>query len=84
MKTVFWFDLQKSSSCDFERHLFQIKPRWVPFFSNQTTLGAIFASIFRDFAQIFWDFAKVFTDFSLISTKSKLLGVRLHPCPIHH
>jgi len=35
-------------------------------FSSQTTLGAIFAWIFRNFAQIF--------------NKSKLLGVRLHPC----
>jgi len=34
-----------------------------PFFSNQSTLGAIFACIFREFAQIFRDFAKVFTDF---------------------
>jgi len=60
---------------------------------NQSTLGVIFACIFREFAQIFRDFARVFTDFAQISidfarifrdfarifTKSKLLGVRSHP-----
>jgi len=63
-------------------------------FSNQSRLGAIFASIFREFAFIYKDFVKVFTDFPQISidivpilrdlaqifTRSKLLGVRLHPC----
>ena len=46
-----------------------------------------FAKISTDFAQISTDFAKISTDFALISndfarifTKSKLLGVRLHPC----
>ena len=60
-------------------------------FSNQNTLGAIFACIFGVFAQIFRDFAKVFIDFVQISldfavifTKSKLLGVHLHPCLLHH
>jgi len=62
-------------------------------FSNQSTLDAIFACIFREFGWIFRDFAKVFTDFAQICldfarifkvfarifTKSKLLGVRLHP-----
>jgi len=41
-------------------------------FSNQTTLGIIFARIFRDFAQIFKDFARNFD-------KPKLLWVPLHP-----
>jgi len=62
-------------------------------FSNQTTLGAIcarlfrdcaqifrdFSRIFKDFAQIFKDFAWIFRDFSHIFDKSKVLGVRLHP-----
>jgi len=62
-------------------------------FSNQSTLGAGFACIFKEFAQIFRDFVKVctdfaqtflefariFRDFSRIFTKSRLLGVRLHP-----
>jgi len=61
-------------------------------FSNQSTLGAIFACIFRGFAQIFRDFARVFTDFAQIFlefaqifrdfarifTKWEHLGVRLH------
>ena len=72
--------------------------RWASFFSNQTTLGAIFARIFREFAQICRYFAKVFTDFAQIFTgfvrmfrdfarifsKSKLLGVRFHPRLLHH
>jgi len=37
-------------------------------FSNQSTLGAIFAHVFREFAQIFRDFARVFADFAQIST----------------
>ena len=37
-------------------------------FSNQTTLGPIFARILRKFAQIFRGFAQVFTDFAQIST----------------
>jgi len=57
-------------------------------------LGAIFPRIFREFAQIFRDVVKIFTDFAQIFTdfvrifrefariftKSKLLGMRLHPC----
>jgi len=58
-----------------------------PFSSSQSILGAIFAQIFRefvkvlrDFARILWDFAGILWDFARIFTKSKLLGVRLHPC----
>jgi len=70
MKTYFWCVLQKGLD------LFFCK-RWVPFFLSQTTLGAIFAQIFRDFAQIFRDFAWIFD-------KSKLLGVQVHPRLLHH
>jgi len=35
--------------------------------SNQSTLGAILARIFKEFAQIFRDFEKVFTNFAQIS-----------------
>jgi len=69
---------------------FQIEARWAPIFSNQNTLGAFFANIFRYFAQIFRDFAKVFTDFAQISTdfariftKSELLGMRFNPRLLH-
>jgi len=67
-------------------------------FRSQTSLGAIFAQIFRDFAEIFMDFvrifrdfakifrdfAQIFRDFAQIFNKSKLLGVRLHPRLLHH
>jgi len=35
--------------------------------SYQSTLGTIFARIFREFAEIFRDFAAIFTDFAQIS-----------------
>jgi len=63
-------------------------------FWSQTTLGAIFARIFRDIALIFRDFAwifrnfvQIFRDFARTFDKSKLLGVRLHPLHprlLHH
>ena len=63
-------------------------------FSNQTSLGTIFAQIFRDFAkvftefiQIYTNFARIFKDFSRICNISKRSGVRLHPLhphPLHH
>ena len=31
--------------------------RWPPIALNQSTLGAIFARIFKDFAKVFTDFA---------------------------
>jgi len=34
---------------------------WAQFFSNESTLGAIFAGIFRDLVQISADFAQIFT-----------------------
>jgi len=46
IKTFFWIDLQKRSSCVFLQTLGAI-------FLSQTTLGAIFGQICRDFAQIF-------------------------------
>jgi len=58
---------------------------WAPFFSNQRTLGAILALIFREFDKVFGDFAKVsqilprFSGiFSRIFTRLKDLGC-LHP-----
>ena len=38
--------------------------RWAPIFQKQTTLGGIFACIFRYFANIFIDFARIFRDFA--------------------
>jgi len=84
----FWDDLWKKAFVRF----------WAPFFSNQSTLGAIFPRIFRESTQIFKDFAKAFTDFAQISTdfsqifrdfsriftKSKFLGVSLHSRLLHH
>jgi len=67
MKTLFRMISNKRSSCEFGRHLFQIKH----------TLGAIFASISSKFPQIFRDFKNVVTDLAEIS-KSKRLGVCLH------
>jgi len=52
-------------------------------FSNQITLGAIFAHFFMEFAQIFRNFTRIFRDFVRIFTKSKLLGVRFHPLHPH-
>ena len=49
-------------------------------FWSQTTLGAIFALIFRDFTQVFRGFAQIFRDFPQIFSKSKLLGLHQHPC----
>jgi len=46
IKTFFWCDLQKSSSCVFLQTLGSI-------FLSQATFGAIFTRIFRNFAQIF-------------------------------
>ena len=83
MKTLFRMISNKRSSCEFARHLFQIKH----------TLGAIFASIFSNFPQIFRDFKNVVTDFAHIFTdlaqisKSKRLRVclqTLHPRLLHH
>ena len=73
MKTCFWCDLQKNGlNCVFVQTLGAIL--WSP-----TTLGAIFAQIFRDFTQIFRGFAQIFRNFVQILNKAKLLGVRLHP-----
>jgi len=79
MKTFFWFDLQKGASCAFVKTLGAI-------FSSQTTLGPIFARIFRDYAQIFKGFAQnyrhfaqIFRNFAQIFDKSRLSGVRLQP-----
>ena len=62
--------------------------------SNQTSLGAIFAQIFRDFAKVFTEFIQIYTnfvrifkDFSRICNISKRSGVLLHPLhsrPLHH
>ena len=67
---------------------------WRHLFSNQKTLDAIFARIFKElprfsgilrrFSQIFARFPWIFMDFARIFTKSKLLGVCLHPCLLHH
>jgi len=46
------------------------------FFSNQSTLGAIFARVFSEFAKVVKDFAHISADFARIFTKSKVLGVR--------
>jgi len=46
VKTFFWCDLQKRSSCVFLQTSGAI-------FWSQATFGAIFTRIFRDFAQIF-------------------------------
>jgi len=46
IKTFFWIDLRKRSSCVFLQILDAI-------FLSQATLGAIFGGICRDFAQIF-------------------------------
>jgi len=60
---------------------------WAPFFSNQSMLGDSFAHFFREFVKVFRgfarilkDFSRILKDFSRIFTKSKILGVRLHPC----
>jgi len=63
---------------------FHIKARWAPYFSNQKTLGAIFARILKEFAQNFQDFVKIFIDFAQLFAKSKLSGMRLHPRLLHH
>jgi len=59
MKTFFWHDLHKRVficfSANVGRH-----------FLSQTTLGAIFAQIFRDFAWMFRDFAQICRDFANI------------------
>jgi len=57
--------LQKMSLPTQEKSLHVI---WSPFFSNQSTMGAIFARIFREFAEIIRGFTKVFTYFAQIST----------------
>jgi len=81
----------KRSSCVFVQTLGAI-------FWSQTTLGAIFARIFRDFAQVFRDFAQIFRDiaqifrdfarifreFARILNKAKLFGERWHPRNLHH
>jgi len=77
IKIFFWCDLQKRS----------FLPTLVADFLCQTSLGAIFAQIFRDFTRIFRSFAQIFRDFAQIFDKSELLGVRLHPlhpCLLHH
>jgi len=51
-------------------------------FSNQSTLGAIFARIFVEFAQIFRDFLKISTDFARIFPKSKHLWCARTPTPL--
>jgi len=81
-QTGFWNNLQKRSSCDpanTGRHLFQSKPRWVPF-SNQTTFGAILFPIFRDFAKVFTHFAQLSRDFAQIFTTSKPQGCTSTTC----
>jgi len=52
---------KKSSPCD--------STRWVPVFQNQTTLGAIFARVFKWFAEIFSYFANIFKNFAQIFTE---------------
>ena len=58
-------------------------------FSNQTTLGAVFARIFRDFVKVFTDIAKIstffriLTNFAQIFDRSKFLEVHLHPLHSH-
>jgi len=56
-------------------------------FSNQATLGVIFAQIFSDFAKVFTDFSQIsmdfawiFRDFARIITKSTFVGA-LKPPP---
>ena len=87
-KTAFQMTSKKKVFMWFWAPFFQIKKSWAPCFSNQSTLGAIFARIFREFFKIFRDFAKVFRYFaqmfrafvlifryfSRIFTKSTLLG----------
>jgi len=79
MKTVFQMTSKKQqrSSCNFGCHFFKSKH-----------VGRNFRPIFRefvpDFAKVFTDFAQIFKNFARIFTKSKLLGVRLHPCLLHH
>jgi len=72
MKTLFWYDLQKRSSCVFLRKLGTIS-------LNQTTLGAIFSRIVGDFAYTCRDFDHIFKDFARIFDNWKLLWMRLHP-----
>jgi len=53
--------------------IFQFKPCWVPFFSNQTTLGAIFFPRFSgNLGRFFKYFAQHARKFARIFTKSKL------------
>jgi len=65
---------------DLQKRLHIILYTLSAFFSNKSTLDAIFAQILRKFWQIFADFARIFRDFVRIFTKSKLLGVLLPPC----
>jgi len=54
-------------------------------FVKSNHVGRLFiAKVFINFAQISTDFAWIFRNISLIFTKSKLLGVCLHPLPLHH
>jgi len=59
MKALFVVTSKKRSSFVFLQTLGAIV-------CSQTTLGVIFAQIFRDFAQIFRDFAQIFRDFAQI------------------
>jgi len=91
MKTVFQMTPEKNFFMSFHfgrhflkpkhagRHFFHIKTRWAPCllaFSGSME----FVKVFTDFAQISTYFARIFREFARIFTKSKLLGVRLHPC----
>jgi len=58
----------------FARILTKFLENWVPVFSNQKMLGAIFAHTFTEFVKVVRDFALLLKVF----TKSKLLEVCLH------
>ena len=82
MKTFFWCNLQKMSSCVFLQTFDAIS--W-----KQRTLGAIFSvcslpRFLGDFVRIFKDFAQIFRDYARIFNKSKLLGCSCTPLLERH
>jgi len=75
-----WMTSKKTSSCEFGRHFLKSKHVGHHFCSHFQG----FCPDFQGVCEVFTDFAQVFRNFARIFTKSKLLGVHLHSCLLHH